>query len=76
MGVHAPVSAHVGPSAQPPIGTSINFLARVSAVNFTKFPHFLVKIGLIWGVGGTPKFLFHWIPNIKGVAKKTWCFEF
>ena len=31
MGVLAPVSAHAGPSAQPPIGTSINFPARVSA---------------------------------------------
>ena len=31
MGVLAPVSAHAGPSAQPPIGTSTNFLARVSA---------------------------------------------
>ena len=31
MGVLAPGSAHAGPSAQPPIGTSINFPARVSA---------------------------------------------
>ena len=31
MGVLAPVSAHAGPSTQPPIGTSINFPARVSA---------------------------------------------
>ena len=31
MGVLAPVSAHAGPSAQPPIGTSGNFPARVSA---------------------------------------------
>ena len=31
MGVLAPVSAHAGPSAQPPIGTSGNFPARVYA---------------------------------------------
>ena len=31
MGVLAPVSAHAGPSAQPPIGTSGNFPAYVSA---------------------------------------------
>ena len=31
MGVLAPVSAHAGHSAQPPIGTSGNFPARVSA---------------------------------------------
>ena len=31
MGVLAPVSAHAGPSAQPPIGTRGNFSARVSA---------------------------------------------
>ena len=31
MGVLAPMSAHAGPSAQPPIGTSGNFPARVSA---------------------------------------------
>ena len=31
MGVLAPVSAHAGPSAQPPIGTIGNFPARVSA---------------------------------------------
>ena len=30
MGVLAPVSAHAGPSAQPPIGTSGIFPARVS----------------------------------------------
>ena len=31
MGVLAAVSAHAGPSAQPPIGTSGNFPAHVSA---------------------------------------------
>ena len=31
MGVLAPVSVQAGPSAQPPIGTSGNFPARVSA---------------------------------------------
>ena len=31
MGVLAPGSAHARPSAQPPIGTSGNFPARVSA---------------------------------------------
>ncbi len=31
MGVLAPVSAHAGHSAQPPIDTSGNFPARVSA---------------------------------------------
>ena len=36
MGVLAPVSAHAGPSAQPPIGTSGNFPARVSAESPSK----------------------------------------
>ena len=49
MGVLAPVSAHAGPS----IGTSGNFRA-----NFTKFPHFPIKIGLIGGVGGIPQISF------------------
>ena len=31
MGVLAPVSAHAGPSAQPPIDVSGNFSAHVSA---------------------------------------------
>ena len=31
MGVLAPVSAHAGPSAQPPMGTSGKFPAHVSA---------------------------------------------
>ena len=31
MGVLAPVSAHAGPSSPPPIGTSGNFPACVSA---------------------------------------------
>ena len=31
MGVLTPVSAHAGPSAQPPIGISRIFSARVSA---------------------------------------------
>ena len=31
MGVLAPMSAHAGPSTQPPIGTSVNFPARMSA---------------------------------------------
>ena len=56
MGVLAPVSAHAGHSAQPP---PINISG-----NFTKFPHFPVKIGLIGGIGGSPKYLFHRIPNI------------
>ena len=57
MGVLAPVSAHAGPSAQPLIGTSGNFFGtRVCRVNFTKFPHFPVKIGLIGGLGGVPQF--------------------
>ena len=65
MGVLAPVSAHAGTSAQPPIGTSGNFPARVSAEStFNKFSHIQVKIGLIGGVGGSPKYFFHWIPNI------------
>ena len=51
MGVLAPVSAHAGRSAQPPIGTSRN-------VDFTKIPNFLVKIGLIGGVGGIPQIYF------------------
>ena len=44
MGVHAPVSAHAGPSAQPPIGTSGNFPARVSAESISpNFPIFRSK---------------------------------
>ncbi len=39
MGVLAPVSAHTGPSAQPPIGTSGNFPALVSAESISpNFP--------------------------------------
>ena len=53
MGVLAPVSAHAGLSAQPPIGTSGNFSARVSAASIS--PNFPVKIGLIGGVGGIPQ---------------------
>ena len=29
--------------------------ARVCKVTFLKFPHFPVKIGLFWGVGGVPE---------------------
>ena len=43
MGVLAPVSAHAGHSAQPPIDTSGNFPARVSAESIS--PNFPVKIG-------------------------------
>ena len=44
MGVLAPVSAHAGPSAQPPIGTSGNFPARVSAESISpNFSIFLSK---------------------------------
>ena len=39
MGVLAPVSAHVGPSAQPPIGTSGNFPAYVSAESPSNISH-------------------------------------
>ena len=35
MGVLAPVSAHAGPSAQPPIGNSGNFPAGVSAESYS-----------------------------------------
>jgi hypothetical protein len=58
MGVLAPESAHARPSAQPPIDTSGNFPAHVSAVTFLKFPHFPVKIGLFRGVGGVPEIIF------------------
>ena len=64
MGVLAPVSAHARPSPQTPIDVSGNFPAHVSAVTFLKFPHFLVKIGLFWGVGGVPDLFFDWNPNI------------
>ena len=44
MGVLAPVSAHAGPSAQPPIDTSGNFSARVSAESISpNFPIFRSK---------------------------------
>ncbi len=39
MGVLAPMSAHAGPSAQPPIGTSGNFPARVSAESPSNISH-------------------------------------
>ena len=39
MGVLAPVSAHAGPSNQPPIDTSGNFPARVSAESILAFKH-------------------------------------
>jgi hypothetical protein len=55
MGVLPPGSAHARPSAQPPINTSGNFPAHVSAVTFLKFPHFPVKIRSFWGVS---KFCF------------------
>jgi hypothetical protein len=57
MGVLAPGSAHARPSARPPIDTSGNFPAPVSAewpsafkTENRLFPHFPVKIGLFWGV--------------------------
>ena len=58
MGVLAPVSAHAGHSAQPPYRRQRKFFGtRVCRVDFTKFPHFLVKIGSIGCVGrGPPKF--------------------
>ena len=44
MGVLAPVSAHAGPSAQPPIGTIGNFPAQVSAESISpNFPIFQSK---------------------------------
>ena len=39
MGVLAPVSAHAGPSAQSPIGTSGNFPARMSAESPSNISH-------------------------------------
>ena len=46
MGVLDPVSVHVGPSARPPIGTSGNFPARLSAESISpNFPIFLSKYG-------------------------------
>ena len=46
MGVLAPVSAHVGHSAQPPIDTSGNFLARVSAESIS--PKLSHSLGHSW----------------------------
>ena len=65
MGVLAPVSAHAGHSAQPPIDTSGNFPARVSAEwispNFPISSHNRVN----WGPGGVPEIFFsHWNPDI------------
>ena len=53
MGVLAPVSAHAGPSGQPPIDS-----AHVCRVDFTKFPHFPIKIGLIGDIGRIPQISF------------------
>jgi hypothetical protein len=64
MGVLAPGSAHARPSARPPIDNSVNFPAHVSAESFLKFPHFPVKQGLFWGVGGVPEFFFLLKPPI------------
>ena len=55
LGVLAPGSAHSRPSAQPP-STWAEIFACVCRVTFLKFPHFPVKIGLFWGVGGVPEF--------------------
>jgi hypothetical protein len=58
MGVLSPGSAHVRPSAQPPIEVSRKFSGtRVSRFTFWNFPHFPVKIGLFWGVGGVLIFM-------------------
>ena len=59
MGVLAPGSAHARHSARPPIDTS--------RVNFTKFSHFPVKIGLLSRVVlffiGIPIFVWLGIPH-------------
>ena len=48
MGVLAPVSAHAGHSAQPPIGTGGNFPARVSAKSISaNFPIFWSGIQIL-----------------------------
>ena len=61
MGVLAPVSAHAGHSAQPPIDTSGNFPARVSAESISpNFGIFRSKSAFLGGQGGSPKFFFHW----------------
>jgi hypothetical protein len=57
MGVLAPGSAHARPSARPPIDTSGNFPAHISAES-------LFEIGLFRGVGGVPEFYFYWNPPI------------
>ena len=55
MGVLTPVSAHAGPSAQPPIGTSGNFPAHMSAESISpNFPIFQSK-SAFWGAGGVPE---------------------
>ena len=56
MGVLAPVSAHAGTFDQPPISKFSG--TRVCRVDFTKFTHFLVKTGLIGGIGGIPQITF------------------
>ena len=83
MGVLAPVSAHAGPSAQPPIGTSGNFLAHVSAespsnaspnlsevisevselydkpfLDIFDFSQFSGQNRVNWGGSGAPRFFF------------------
>ena len=58
MGVLAPVSAHAGPFAQPPIGTSGNLSARVSAELI--LPNFPIsgQNRVNWGCRGVPKMFF------------------
>ena len=64
MRVLAPVSAHAGHSAQPPINTSGNFPRVCLQSRFHQISPFSSQNRVNWGVGGIPKYLFLWIPNI------------
>ena len=37
---------------------NLNAEEEAENVTFLKFPHFPVKIGLFWGVGGVPEYFF------------------
>jgi hypothetical protein len=58
MGVLAPGSAHARPSARPPIDTSGNFPAHVSAESLFEISQFSGKNRVILGGRGVPEIIF------------------
>ena len=64
MGVLAPGLRTQDPLLGPPSTLAEIFRHACLQSHFLKFPHFPVKIGLFWGVGGVPEFFFYWNPPI------------